>query len=137
MAMAGSVALVKVPAVLDLMMDVLLKLLSALSGDIVNVLLTNLEILNVDLALMMSQKIVKLQKMMDWGLEIQHQRTKVEILKVMVVKSVVKDKVLAVPDLMMDVHLKLLSALSLAIVNVLNISLADLNVDLALMTLML
>ena len=130
-------ALVKVPAVLDLMMDVLLKLLSALSGDIVNVLLTNLEILNVDLALMMSQKIVKLQKMMDWGLEIQHQRTKVEILKVMVVKSVVKDKVLAVPDLMMDVHLKLLSALSLAIVNVLNISLADLNVDLALMTLML
>ena len=50
--MAGSVALVKVPAVLDLMMDVLLKLLSALSGDIVNVLLTNLEILNVDLALM-------------------------------------------------------------------------------------
>ena len=49
--MAGSVALVKVHAVLDLMMDVLLKLLSALSMATVNVLLTNLEIQNVDLAL--------------------------------------------------------------------------------------
>ena len=49
--MAGSVALVKVLAVLDLMMDVLLKLLSALSMATVNVLLTNLEIQNVDLAL--------------------------------------------------------------------------------------
>ena len=42
----------KVLAVLDLMMAVLLKLLSALSMATVNVLLTNLEILNVDLALM-------------------------------------------------------------------------------------
>ena len=51
--------------------------------------------------------------------------------------SVALVKVPAVLDLMMDVHLKLLSALSLAIVNVLNISLADPNVDLALITLML
>ena len=128
MAMAGSVALVKVPAVLDLMMDVLLKLLSALSGDIVNVLLTNLEILNVDLALMMSQKIVKLQKMMDWGLEIQHQITKVEKLKAIKIKSVEKDRDLVVLDLMMDVHLKLLSVQNGVIANVLNINLEIQNV---------
>ena len=41
----------KEPAVLDLMMAVLQKLLYVLSGDIVSVLHTNLEILNVDLGL--------------------------------------------------------------------------------------
>ena len=40
----------KEPAVLDPMMDVLQKLLCALSGDIASVLLTNLEVLSVDLA---------------------------------------------------------------------------------------
>ena len=55
MAMARSVALDKEPAVLDPMMAVLLKPLSALSMATVNVLLTNQEILNVDLALMMYQ----------------------------------------------------------------------------------
>ena len=43
----------KVLTVLDRMMDVHLKPLSALSMATANVLLTNLEILNVDLALMM------------------------------------------------------------------------------------
>ena len=62
--MAGSVALDKEPAVLDQMMAVLQKPLSALSMATANVLPTNLVILNVDLALMMYQKIVKLQKKM-------------------------------------------------------------------------
>ena len=109
--MAGSVALDKVPAVLDLMMDVLLKLLSALSMATVNVLLTNLEILNVDLAL-----------------EIQHQITKVEKLKAIKIQSVEKDRDLVVLDLMMDVHLKLLSVQNGVIANVLNINLEIQNV---------
>ena len=54
----------KALAVLDLMMAVHLKLLSVQSMATANVLPTNLVILNVDLALMMYQKIVKLQKMM-------------------------------------------------------------------------
>ena len=48
-------------------------------------------------------------------------------------KSVEKDRVLAVRDLMMAVHLKLLSALSMATVNVLLTNQEILNVDLALM----
>ena len=50
--MAGSVALDKEPAVLDQMMAVLQKPLSALSMAIVNVKHINLVDLNVDLALM-------------------------------------------------------------------------------------
>ena len=52
MAMARSVALDKEPAVLDPMMAVLLKPLSALSMATVNVKHINLVDLNVDLALM-------------------------------------------------------------------------------------
>ena len=101
----------KVPAVLDLMMAVHLKLLSVQSMATVNVRLTNLEILNVV-----------------QGLKIQHQITKVERLKLMKAKSVEKDRVLAVLALMMAVHLKLLSVQSMATVNVLLTNLEILNV---------
>ena len=101
----------KVPAVLDPMMAVHLKLLSVQSMATVNVLLTNLEILNVV-----------------QGLEIHHQITQVERLKVMKTKSVEKDRVLAVLALMMAVHLKLLSVQNGVIVNVLNINLGIQNV---------
>ena len=101
----------KVPAVLDLMMAVHLKLLSVQSMATVNVHLTNLEILNV----------VR-------GLEIQQQITKVESLKAVKAKSVEKDRDLVVLDLMMAVHLKLLSVQNGVIVNVLNINLGTQNV---------
>jgi len=108
---AKSVEKDRVLAVLALMMAVHLKLLSVQSMATVNVLLTNLEILNVV-----------------QGLEIHHQITKVERLKVMKTKSVEKDRVLAVLALMMAVHLKLLSVQSLATVNVLLTNLEILNV---------
>ena len=49
------------------------------------------------------------------------------------IKFVVKDKALAVLDLMMAVHLKLLSVQSMATVNVHLTNLEILNVDLVLM----
>ena len=94
--------------VLDLMMAVHLKLQSAQSMVTVNVLHTNLEILNVVLALR-----IQLQTIKCWRN-----------------KSVDKDRELAVRDLMTVVHLKLLSVQNGVIVNVQNISLGDLSVDL-------
>ena len=69
----------KVLAALDQMMAVLQRLLSVLNGDIANVLLINLGILNVDLDLML----------FPWV------NLKTNILRIRV-KFVVKDKVLAV-----------------------------------------
>ena len=101
--------------VLDRMMAVLLKLQSAQSMVTVNVQHTNLEILNVDLAL-----------------EILHHLTWAERLKVMETKSAEKDKELVVQDLMMAVLQKLQSAQSMVTVNVPLTSLETQNVDLGL-----
>ena len=60
----NSVEKEKEPVVLDRMMAVHLKLQSAQSMVTVNVPLTSLEILNVDLALMLCKQRVKLLKMM-------------------------------------------------------------------------
>ena len=102
-------------AVLDPMMGVLMRHLYVLSGDIANVLHTNLEILNVVLALMLVPWIWEQQR-----------------IRVMENKFVDLAKEPAVLDQMMGVHQKLLCAQSGDIVSVLHTNLEVLNVVLAL-----
>ena len=143
------------PAVLDPMMGVLQKLLYVQSGDIVNVLHTNLEIQNVDLALIkMEVKVEKQQLVLEYQepqklkqLEVEEEQQKeVKQLEVqeqmevetlleweeLVIKFVEQVREPAVLDPMMGVLQKLLYVLSGDIANVLHTSLEILNVDLVL-----
>ena len=150
-----SVAQGKELAVLDPMMAVLQRLLYVQSGDIVNVQHTNLEIQNVDLALIkMEEKVEKQQLVLEYQepqklkqLEVEEEQQKeVKQLEVqeqmevetlleweeLVIKFVELAKEPAVLDPMMGVLQKLLYVLSGDIANVLHTSLEILNVDLVL-----
>ena len=106
-----SVEQVKELVVLVPMMDVLMRHLYALSGDIANVLHTNLEILNVVLALIM----------VPWQWE-QEQELKIKFVELA--------KELAVLDPMMGVLKRLQYVQSGDTANVLHTNLETLNVDL-------